>query len=111
MELLTIFAIGGFFAAGAYLMLRHSIVKLILGTMLLTHGGNLLLLLAGGLVQGQPPLGEAGMTGATDPLPQALILTAIVINFGILAFFLVLVYRAYQTNDAKDLDELHGGDR
>ena len=106
MEDLLAILIGILYAAGVYQMLRHSIVKLILGLLFLTHATNLLLFYSGGL-EGAAPIatGEAGPM--MDPLPQAFILTALVISFGILAFFLVLVYRAYQINEAEDLDELH----
>ena len=108
------FVIGGLYAAGLYMMLRRSIVKLIIGLVLLSHAANLLIFTAGGLTRGQPPLIAAGETSLTapfaDPIPQALVLTAIVISFGILAFALVLVHRTYQTTGTDDLDELKATD-
>lgn len=114
METLLAIVIGVLFAAGVYLLLRRSIVKLILGIMLLSHGTNLLIFVAGGLIKGQPQF-TRGMADAaanpTDPIPQALILTAIVIGFGITAFFLALMYRFYKATGTEDLDELKEGER
>ena len=106
MEDLLAILIGVLYATGVYQMLRHSIVKLILGLIFLTHATNLLLFYTGGL-SGKAPLIDGSGDQLMDPLPQAFILTAIVISFGIVAFFLVLVFRAFQVNEAEDLDELH----
>lgn len=98
------------YAAGVYLLLRRSIVKLILGIILLGNATNLLILLAGGLTQNAPAFIEEGSNMASgqvaDPLPQALILTAIVIGFGIIAFALALMYRFYQTSGTDDIDQV-----
>jgi multicomponent Na+:H+ antiporter subunit C len=114
MELVLAIVIGGLYAAAIYSMLRRSLVKLVIGLMLLAHATNLLILVAGGLTRGAPPLIASGAEALTvpyaDPLPQALILTAIVISFGVLAFTLVLVKRAYQTVGTDDLDEMKGTD-
>ena len=110
MELVLPFVVGGLVAAGLYMMMRRSMVKLIIGLALLSHGANLLIFTAGGLVRGRPPLVPEGQTALeppyADPLPQALVLTAIVISFGLLAFAIVLVYRAYQESGTDDLDQL-----
>ncbi len=102
--------IGGLYAAGLYMMLRRSIIKLIIGLGLLGHAANLLIFTTAGLTRGRPPLIAAGESAPpgniADPLPQALILTAIVIGFAVQAFTLVLVHRAVQTVGAHDLDEL-----
>jgi multicomponent Na+:H+ antiporter subunit C len=114
MELVLAIVIGGLYAAAIYSMLRRSLVKLVIGLMLLAHATNLLIFVAGGLTRGVPPLIASGADILTapyaDPLPQALILTAIVISFGVLAFTLVLVKRAYQTVGTDDLDEMKGTD-
>lgn len=114
MELLLALVIGGLYAAGFYMMLRRSLVKLILGLALLGNAANLLIFTAGGLTRAEPPLVPAGATHPTapfaDPLPQAMILTAIVIGFGVLSFALVLAYRAYQTVGSEDLDAMKGTD-
>jgi multicomponent Na+:H+ antiporter subunit C len=102
--------VGALYSAGFYLMLRRSIVKIILGLALLGNAANLLIFTAAGLTRFRPPLiseGAARPHGAfADPLPQALILTAIVIGFGVLAFAMVLAYRAHETVGTDDLDKL-----
>lgn len=114
MEPVLAIVIGGLYAAGFYLMLRRSIVKLIIGLALLSNAANLLIFTAGGLTRVRPPLLAAGdlrlAQPFADPLPQALILTAIVIGFGVLAFAMVLAYRAYQTVGTDDLDNLQSTD-
>jgi multicomponent Na+:H+ antiporter subunit C len=92
---------------------RRSIVKIILGLALLSHAVHLLIFTAGGLHRAAPPLVAAGATrlsAAADPLPQALILTAIVISFGVIAFTLVLVHRTCETVGTDDLDEMRSTD-
>jgi multicomponent Na+:H+ antiporter subunit C len=108
--------VGTLFAGATYLMLRRSVVKLILGLVLLSHGTNLLLFLMGdGVVLGNAPFVDyaTGATSATsaDPLPQALILTAIVISFGFTAFILALAYRADQVVQSDDLDDMSTTDQ
>ncbi len=114
MELVLAIAIGALYAAGIYLILRRSIAKLIIGLALLSHGANLLIFTAAGLERGRPPLIPEGQTEAAmpiaDPLPQALILTAIVIGFSVLAFALVLFLRAFQTVGGDDLDDMRTTD-
>jgi multicomponent Na+:H+ antiporter subunit C len=106
--------VGGLFAAGIYLMLRRSIVKLIFGLVLLGHAANLLIFTAAGLVRARPPIIPKGElvpgTEFADPVPQALILTAIVISFAVIAFAAVLVQRVYRTVGSGDVDELKATD-
>jgi multicomponent Na+:H+ antiporter subunit C len=108
MNTLLAFVVGGLYAAGLYLMMRRSLVQLIIGLVLLSNGANLLIFTAAGLTRAQPPLIPEGaarlLDSSADPLPQALILTAIVISFGVLAFALVLVHRAAQAVGTDDLD-------
>jgi multicomponent Na+:H+ antiporter subunit C len=100
--------VGILFAIGTYLILSRTLLRIILGTSIMGHGVNLLILTMGGLKKGGPPiLGLQGLT-FTDPLPQALILTAIVINFATTALFLVLSYRAYRVLGTDDLEQLRG---
>ncbi|MBV7334708.1 NADH-quinone oxidoreductase subunit K [Chloroflexi bacterium TSY] len=92
--------VGVLFATGTYLVLRRSPIKLILGLGLLSHAVNLLLFGTSGLRHAAPPiLDKATFNGelvdVVDPLPQALILTAIVISFGVTAFTVVLVNRRH----------------
>lgn len=105
------FVIGGLYAAGLYMMLRRSIVKLIIGLGLFGHAANLLIFTVAGLTRAQPPIlmnpaGGGAAAGVADPLPQALILTAIVIGFGVQAFALVLIHRVVQTVGTDDLDRM-----
>ena len=108
------FVVGGLYAAGIYLMLRRSIIKLLIGLALISNAANLLIFTAAGFVRGKPPLvsGDATQPDApfADPLPQALILTAIVIGFGVLAFAIVLVHRVHQSLNVHDLDQLKGSE-
>jgi multicomponent Na+:H+ antiporter subunit C len=107
MELWLTLAIGVLFATGTYLVLRRSLLKVVIGFSLISHGTNLLLLTTGKLKRGAVPILVDGNQGSyVDPLPQALILTAIVISFAVTAFMLALVYRTYQSLRTDDLDRL-----
>ena len=110
METLFAILIGMFFAAAVYLMLSKFSVRILLGVALFGNAVNLLLFTAGRLTREVPPIIPAGMdalpAGAANPLPQALILTAIVISFSFFAFLLVLTYRAYQELGTDDTDEM-----
>jgi multicomponent Na+:H+ antiporter subunit C len=112
-ETVLAFVIGGLYAAGLFMMLRRSVVKLIIGIGLLGHAANLLIFTIAGLTRGRPPLiaatGEASAAVA-DPLPQALILTAIVIGFAVQAFAVVLIHRVVQTVGTDDLDQMKATD-
>src|SRR5690606_21112850 len=104
------FVVGVLMAAGLYMMMRRSAIKLILGLALLSHAANLLIFTAGGISRAHPPIVELEKTAPpqpyADPLPQALVLTAIVISFGVLAFAVALAYRAYRVTGTDDLDAL-----
>lgn len=109
MLILLAVLIGILYGSAVYLLLRRNIFKLVLGLIFLGHATNMLLFVAGGLTRGYPAFirNQAGETGMmADPLPQALILTAIVIGLGVTAFALVLVYRFYSVTKTVDLDEL-----
>src|SRR5690606_41516462 len=95
MEILMAVVIGILFTAATYLMLSKSLIRVIIGTGLLSHGAHLLLLTMGGLKKGAAPILVEGTKTYVDPLPQALILTAIVISFGFTSFILVLAYLSY----------------
>ncbi|MBX3025259.1 Na+/H+ antiporter subunit C [bacterium] len=114
MALLLAVTVGVLYACGVYLMLRRSLVKLIIGLVLLGHAANLLIVGAAGITHGRPPLVAEGATALlppyADPLPQALVLTAIVIGFGVQAFALVLLKRAYQAVGSDDLDAMRSTD-
>jgi len=110
MELLLALASGVLYAAGIYLMLRRRLAQLIIGIGLLSNGTNLLIFTAGGLTRGRPPVipdgAEALVPPYADPVPQALVLTAIVIGFGLLAFSLVLAHRVHETVGTDDVDDV-----
>lgn len=93
-----------------YLMMSGNMVRFIFGLSLLGNAANLVIFAAGRLTYGTPPLIDAGASAPTglvaNALPQALILTAIVIGFGLLAFLLVLVHRAYQSLGTVQADEM-----
>jgi multicomponent Na+:H+ antiporter subunit C len=101
-ETLMAFTIGVMAAGSVYLLLSHNLVRVLFGLILLSNAANFVIFAAGGMIEGLPPLIELGSTGLTEPL----ILTAIVISFGLLAFALVLVYRGYQELGTVDSDRM-----
>lgn len=108
MELVMPLCAGGLIAAGLYLMLRRNMFSIFVGLVILAHGVNVAVFTAGGLDRGRAPVLEKGEPAATtlaDPLPQALILTAIVIGLAVQAFLLVLLYRLFHMARTADLDE------
>jgi multicomponent Na+:H+ antiporter subunit C len=88
--------IGGLYAAGVYLLLDRSLTRVLLGFLLLGNATNLLLLSSGGAAGLAPILGVSDPEDMNDPLPQALILTAIVITFGVSAFVLAMIHRSWR---------------
>ena len=106
--------VGLYFAASVYLLLSESLIRMLIGVALLGNGVNLLIFTAGRVTRDVPPLIAEGskvafVTGTdaiANPLPQALILTAIVISFALFAFVLVLAYRAYETMGTDDTSEM-----
>ena len=112
MEFVMAIVIGILFMAAVYLILSRSLLRIILGTGLLSHGAHLLILTMGGLGGKSPPVVSEGVSIAdyADPLPQALILTAIVISFGVTAFMLVLFYRTYAEHKTDNMNLMKGND-
>ncbi|WP_240376524.1 Na(+)/H(+) antiporter subunit C [Bacillus piscicola] len=110
MEILMSIIAGFLFMVGTYLVLSKNMIRIIIGTGFISHGSHLLLLTMAGLKTGAPPLLGLQASTYTDPLPQALILTAIVISFGVTAFFLVLGYKAYKVTGTDNTDGLRGPD-
>jgi len=111
MEIVLILLIGILYASGIFMLLRRSMVKLLIGLTLLGNGANLLIFLLGRITKGKPPVIDAAAKLFTDvyadPVPQALILTAIVISFGLQAFAIVLLKRVYVLVNSDDLDDLN----
>lgn len=108
METLIILLVGVLTAVAIYLILSRNVIRLILGTAILSHAVHLLILTMGHLKTGDVPLLGEEAESYVDALPQALILTAIVISFAVTAFILVLAYRAYQDLGTDDLNEMRG---
>lgn len=111
MEVLLALVIGFLYAAGLYMILRRSLVKLIIGLIIISNGANLLIFLLGRITKGHPPViaENDNILSAVyaDPIPQALILTAIVISFGLQSFAIVLIKRAHKVVKTDDIDEMN----
>ncbi|QZY51856.1 Na(+)/H(+) antiporter subunit C [Leucobacter tenebrionis] len=90
------------YACGVYLMLDRTLTRLLLGFLLVGNATNLLIFLMSGSF-GTAPIGDGPAEEMSDPLPQAFILTAIVITFGVSAFLLALIYRSWRL--AHDMDD------
>lgn len=114
METYLSLIVGLYFTASVYLLLSESLIRMLIGVALLGNGVNLLIFTAGRITREIPPIislgsDTANLTGQgaiANPLPQALILTAIVISFALFAFVLVLAYRAYETTGTDDTSEM-----
>jgi multicomponent Na+:H+ antiporter subunit C len=108
MSIIIALLIGFLYAVSIYLLLRRSIVKLVMGILFLSYATNLMLFFTGGLTETSPAfVNEVGDTvGMSDSLPQALILTALVIGFGVASFSMVLIYRFFKETGTVDLDDL-----
>lgn len=109
MNLLLIVAAGVLCACGAYLVLSRQLSRVIIGIGLLGHGVNLLLVLSGG-DGGDPAFTAAGTDAAelerfADPLPQAFVLTAIVITFGVVSFLLALAFRSWRLTADDEVED------
>ena len=105
MELLVASAIGILTAAGLYLVFRLRTFPVILGVSLLTYAVNVFLFASGRLTVAAPPILTEGVSTYTDPLPQALVLTAIVISFGITAVVVMIALGAYLGSDDDHVDD------
>jgi len=102
--------VGLFVAAAVYLILSRALIRVLLGIVLLGNAVNLLIFVAGRLTRAAAPIIPAGASAPdgyfANPLPQALILTAIVIGFAMFAFLIVLAFRAHQATDADNTDHM-----
>lgn len=110
MEIVTSILSGILFATGVYNLLQKQLLRIIIGTALMSHGAHLFILTMGKLKEGKPPIIVEGVENYVDPLPQALILTSIVISFGVTSFLLVLAYRASRLNGTDNMEELRGNE-
>src|SRR3546814_1041934 len=104
MEFLVASAIGAMTAAGVYLALRGRTFPVVVGLTMLSYAINVFLVATGRLVINRPPIISDDALGYTDPLPQALVLTAIVISFGMTALIVVLALRAYLESGSDEVD-------
>lgn len=110
MEIIMIVLAGILFGFAVYNILQKQLLRIIIGTALLSHAAHLFILTMGKLKRGAAPVLSDGTESYTDPLPQALILTSIVISFGVTSLLLVLAYRAVKTNGTDNMEELRGND-
>jgi multicomponent Na+:H+ antiporter subunit C len=100
-NLVLVLVIVALITVGVYLLLERSLTRVLLGLTIIGNGVNLLFLVAGGAAGGAPIMGRTPVAEMSDPLPQAMVLTAIVITLGITAFLATIAYRSWQ---------LHGHD-
>jgi len=94
-NLVMAITVGGLYAVGFYLLLQRSLMRVLIGVVVLGHGTNLLLQLVGGPPARVPIVGQSPPESFADPLPQALALTAVVITFALTTFLLALGYRSF----------------
>ncbi len=110
MSLIYAAAVAAAFGCGVYLLLSRHLMRMTFGIMLISAAVNLVIFLAGRLESQQPPVISAGETelqqAAANPLPQALVLTAIVIGFSLVAFLASLALRAYRDTGAASTRQL-----
>ncbi|MEM1077487.1 MAG: Na+/H+ antiporter subunit C [Pseudomonadota bacterium] len=110
MEIVIAALVGFLVAGGAYLMMSGQLIRFLFGLVLLSNAANLGIFAAGRMTYATPPFVPEGSTeavaGAANALPQALILTAIVIGFGLLAFALALAFRAWQSLGTVEMDAM-----
>ncbi len=110
MDYVLAILVGLFIALGIYLLLSRSVIRMLIGMTIFGNGVNLLIFTAGRVTRELAPIIPPGLDAPdgpiANPLPQALILTAIVIGFSMFSFLLVLAFRAYQTLDADNTDTM-----
>lgn len=115
MEVAMAALIGVLFGGGLFCLLRRSVLRLVIGVLLISQGANLLVFLSGGLTEGRPPMVPKGAkvpeVPFADPLPQAMVLTAIVIGLGLAAFLLTLVFRAHEAVDSDDINAFNNTEK
>lgn len=105
MTIVLVLVVGVLFGTGSYLLLQRSLSRIVIGLAMLGHGANLLLLLAGGAAGRAPILDGEQVGRVSDPLPQALALTAIVISFAASAFLLTLSYRSWALTNTDEVED------
>lgn len=105
MSLIGLVVVAVLFGIGTYLSLQRSLTRIVIGLGLISHGANLLIVFNGR--RGEAPIvsGSVGPLGIADPLPQAMVLTAIVITFGVTAFLLALALRSFLLNGDDEVED------
>lgn len=107
MEILLSLLVGVLMSVSVWMLLSRNLVKFLFGLVLISNVANLIIFKVGGLTMGAPPLIVDGVnTQYANSLPQALVLTAIVIGFGLVSFTLVLALKAYQAIGTLNVDEM-----
>jgi multicomponent Na+:H+ antiporter subunit C len=104
-SLALVVVIGVLVAAGVYLLLERSLTRVLVGVVLIGNGANLLFLVASGAAGGAPIVGTTPEAEMSDPLPQAMVLTAIVITLGMTAFLLAMAYRSWQLHHHDEVQD------
>jgi multicomponent Na+:H+ antiporter subunit C len=115
MDIVLAILTGLIYSVAVYLLLHKGMVKMILGIMMLGYATNLFIFVIARITRGLPALipenADSFLEAYADPVPQALILTAIVIGFGIQVFAIVLMRRVYRATATSDMDKLSSTDR
>lgn len=114
MNIILALCCGILFGLATFLLLRRDVVRMVIGLVVLSNACNLAFFTIGGLTRAESAVIPAGLDAPegvfANPLPQALVLTAIVIGFGLLAFSLVLIYRGYQELGTLDVDHMRAAE-
>ena len=107
---LTLAIVGGaLIACGVYLITERSLSRILIGVVLSSNGVSALFLVAGGAAGGPAPMGLTPKAEMSDPLPQAMVLTAIVITLSVAAFVMTMAYRSFQINGHDEVqDDIEG---
>ncbi len=108
MEILLSLLVGVLMSVGVWLILSRNLVKFLFGLVLISNVANLIIFIVGGLTTGAPALiVDGGTEQYANSLPQALVLTAIVIGFGLVSFTLILALKAYQAIGTVNVEEMN----
>ena len=105
MTLYSALAVAVVFASGTFLLLQRDLTRVVVGIILVTNAA-VLFIVSAGLSRGAAPILPAGAGGVSDPLVQAMALTALIIGFAVAALLLAMVYRLYTTHETVDLEEI-----
>ena len=109
MEILLAILVGVLYTTGVYMVLRRSILKFIVGIIFMGNATNLIVFLASGVIAGEPAFVDGTIQNTSqmaDPLPQAFVLTSVVISFGLVVFALALKLKFFEITGTDDLDQL-----